>query len=166
MSAWTYTTPPDWFPTAIAVEMGWKNPTTGELLVAISNFTAKNTDVSTAPTIVGVTLNDGPLVTDETLLVVVEFSEAVVAFGTPRIEIQFNGETRWAQFDAGASTPTHVAFSYLVTAEDVAAAGEVTLGTIIDKTNGSIADVLPGGGVQAIPSILGIEPSSTLVSFN
>ena len=167
MSAWTRTTPPTWFPTAVVGAMGWEHPTTGELLVAISNFTAKNTDVLSLVTIVDATANNEALATGDSLIVVVEFSEAVAVLGTPSIELTVGAETRTLSFDAVASTATHVAFSYEVTEDDVAAAGTITVGTAIDLTEGGIYDVLPGGGVSPVAGPLSIvAPATNLVAFN
>ena len=167
MSAWSYTNPPEWFPTAVAADMGWKNPDTEELLVAISNFAAKNGDVVVVPSIVGVTANNEALVTGDSLIVVVEFSEAVTVMGTPSIVLNVGAETRTLSFDATTSDSTHVAFSYTVAEEDSAVAGDVIVGTEIDLTNGSIYDVLPSGGMQKIlPPVSFAAPVTDLVSLN
>ena len=167
MSAWTRTDPPTWFPTAVVGAMGWEHPTTGELLVAISNFTAKNTDVLSLVTVVGATANNEALTTGESLIVVVQFSEAVAVLGTPSIALTVGAGSRTLAFDAAASTATHVAFSYEVTEEDVAAAGTITIGTSVDLTSGGIYDVLPGGGVSPVAGPISfVAPASNLVAFN
>lgn len=167
MSTWTRTTPPTWFPTAVVGAMGWEHPTTGELLVAISNFTAKNTDVLSLVTVVGATVNNEALTTGDSLIVVVQFSEAVAVLGTPSIALTVGAGSRTLTFDAAASTPTHVAFSYEVTAADVAAAGTITVGTSVNLTSGGIYDVLPGGGVSPVAGPISFAaPTSNLVRFN
>lgn len=167
MSTWTRTTPPTWFPTAVVGAMGWEHPTTGELLVAISNFTAKNTDVLSLVTVVGATVNNEALTTGDSLIVVVQFSEAVAVLGTPSIALTVGAGSRTLTFDAAASTPTHVAFSYEVTAADVAAAGTITVGTSVNLASGRICDVLPGGGVSPVAGPISFAaPTSNLVRFN
>ena len=167
MSTWTRTTPPTWFPTAVVGEMGWEHPTTGELLVAISNFTAKNTDVLSLVTVVGATVNNEALTTGDSLIVVVQFSEAVAVLGTPSIALTVGAGSRTLAFDAAASTPTHAAFSYEVTAADVAAAGTITVGTSVNLASGRICDVLPGGGVSPVAGPISFAaPTSNLVRFN
>ena len=167
MSTWTRTTPPTWFPTAVVGAMGWEHPTTGELLVAISNFTAKNTDVLSLVTVVGATVNNEALTTGDSLIVVVQFSEAVAVLGTPSIALTVGAGSRTLTFDAAASTATHVAFSYEVTAADVAAAGTITVGTSVNLASGRICDVLPGGGVSPVAGPISFAaPTSNLVRFN
>lgn len=167
MSTWTRTTPPTWFPTAVVGAMGWEHPTTGELLVAISNFTAKNTDVLSLVTVVGATVNNEALTTGDSLIVVVQFSEAVAVLGTPSIALSVGAGSRTLTFDAAASTATHVAFSYEVTAADVAAAGTITVGTSVNLASGRICDVLPGGGVSPVAGPISFAaPTSNLVRFN
>ena len=167
MSTWTRTTPPTWFPTAVVGAMGWEHPTTGELLVAISNFTAKNTDVLSLVTVVGATVNNEALTTGDSLIVVVQFSEAVAVLGTPSIALTVGAGSRTLTFDAAASTPTHAAFSYDVTAADVAAAGTITVGTSVNLASGRICDVLPGGGVSPVAGPISFAaPTSNLVRFN
>ena len=167
MSTWTRTTPPTWFPTAVVGAMGWEHPTTGELLVAISNFTAKNTDVLSLVTVVGATVNNEALTTGDSLIVVVRFSEAVAVLGTPSIALTVGAGSRTLTFDAAASTATHVAFSYEVTAADVAAAGTITVGTSVNLASGRICDVLPGGGVSPVAGPISFAaPTSNLVRFN
>ena len=167
MSTWTRTTPPTWFPTAVVGAMGWEHPTTGELLVAISNFAAKNTDVLSLVTVVGATVNNEALTTGDSLIVVVQFSEAVAVLGTPSIALTVGAGSRTLTFDAAASTATHVAFSYEVTAADVAAAGTITVGTSVNLASGRICDVLPGGGVSRVAGPISFAaPTSNLVRFN
>lgn len=167
MSAWTRTTPPAWFSTAVVGKMGWENPTTGELLVAISNLQAKNADETDPVTIVAVTANNEPLVTGDSLIVVVQFSEAVAVIGSPEIALTVGAESRVLQFDSANSTATHVAFSYTVVEDDVAAAGTISVDTSIDLTNGGVYDILPGGALSPVEApITFVAPTTALVSFN
>ena len=167
MSAWTRTTPPTWFSTAVVGKMGWENPTTGELLVAISNLQAKNADEVDPVTIVAVTANNEPLVTGDSLIVVVQFSEAVAVVGSPEIALTVGAESRVLQFDSANSTATHVAFSYTVVEDDVATAGTISVDTSIDLTNGGVYDILPGGALSPVAApITFVAPATALVSFN
>jgi hypothetical protein len=54
MGNFTYTDAPSWFPGAVANEMGWINSDTGEVLVAINDLDAKQTDINDEPTFAGV----------------------------------------------------------------------------------------------------------------
>lgn len=168
MSSWSYTTPPTWFPTAVVSPGGWKNPDTNELLVAIGNLEAKRTDITTPPTVVGVTVNNQVLTTGGTLVVVVQFSEPVAVLGTPTINLLVSGGgTRKLTFDSAMSTATMLAFDYTVLAGDVAAAGTVTVGTSINTATGDVYDVLPGGGLSKITTpITFTAPATNLVKFN
>lgn len=168
MSAWTRTTPPTWFPTAVVGTMGWEHPTTGELLVAISNLAAKNGDEVVTPSIVGVTVNNEPLETGGSLVVVVEFDEAVAVVGVPTIELTIGLEAKNLFFDSANSTATHVAFSYEVTELDAATAGEVVVGTeiVVDEFN-AVYDVLPGGSLVRIEDpVTFVSPDTTSVTMN
>lgn len=168
MSGWSYTTPPTWFPTAVVSAGGWKNPDTNELLVAIGNLEVKNTDATTLPTIVGVTVNNEALTTGGTLVVVVEFSEPVAVLGSPTIDLLVSGGgTRKLTFDSAMSTATLLAFDYTVVEADSAVAGDVTVGTEIGVTTGDVYDVLPGGGLSKITDTISFTaPATNLVTFN
>lgn len=168
MSVWTRTDPPTWFPTAVVGTMGWEHPDTGELLVAISNFATKNGDVVALPTVVGVTVNNEILETGDSLIVVVEFSEAVAVVGIPTIELTIGAEAKNLFFDSANSTATHVAFSYEVTELDSATAGEVVVGTeiVVDEFN-AVYNVLPGGSLSLISDpITFVAPVTDNVAIN
>lgn len=54
MGNFTYTTAPSWKTDAVATAKGWEDPDTGEVLVAINDLDAKQTDIAAEPTFVGV----------------------------------------------------------------------------------------------------------------
>lgn len=145
MPAWTQTTPPTWFPTAVASPAGWRDPVTGELLVAIQNLAEKGVDATEIPTFAAALVSAVSMIVGSYMEIDVTPLEPVAVTGIPKIALNLGAETRTLNYDKTHSSSTLLKFKYKVTATDpLCAAGTITIGSEI--TGGTIADILPGGG--------------------
>jgi hypothetical protein len=88
-------------------------------------------------------------VTGDVMLVTVTASEAVTIDGIPKLVLTFDATERNAFFDAATSTSTSLKFKYTVVAEDVATAGQFSIGTDITLDT-NISDNLAAGGYVPI----------------
>lgn len=170
MSSWNYTTAPSWNPTATPSAAGWNDATSGELLVSIRDLSSKRTDANVAPTISSASLVGGnsPKVTGGTITVAVTFSEQVKVLGDCYVTLNVGAGTRKMVYDPALTVDNIVAFTYTVTASDVATAGQVTIANTITRgEGGNLVDVLNGGGEQRVVTIGTFTvPATNLITLN
>lgn len=121
-----------------------------ELLISIRNLTDKivwRTDVVTAPTLTASFSTDGTppgLVTGNTMTVLVESNEYLEIDDEAYVEIDINGTIRMATyaFDQTEADALDYKFNYVLTAEDTATAGQVSIG---NSVQGVVYDIVARG---------------------
>lgn len=161
MSQWTLETAPKHAPTATATTRGWENAS-GEVLVAIGNLLAKQTDSAAVPTFGTAAFSAAAtysLATFDVITITLTANEPVIVTGSPTIALTlFGGAVRAATYNSATSTDTSLKFDYTLTALDPTGA-VVSTGTA--TASGSIYDKLPGGGRKLIP-----QGSRTFIAAN
>jgi trimeric autotransporter adhesin len=154
MPLWSYAHPPVYHPTAVASPGGWKDPVTNELLVAISNFTAKNADAIIVPTYTLAVPANGTYVDGNVLTVTVASTEPLFVEGTPSIALTIGAKNAQLVYNPADSTPTALKFEYTVVSGDSAPSGIVVANiislTTVGKGKNAITDQIVGGGGEAI----------------
>jgi hypothetical protein len=169
MPSWSYAHPPTWHPTAVASAGGWMNPTTGEIIVAISNFTAKNADAIIVPTYTLAVPANSTYVDGNILTVIVTSTEPLYVEGSPAIALTIGAKNTNFVYNPLTSTPTALHFDYTVVSGDSAPSGIVVGNTIslttVGKGKNAITDQITGGGGEAIlPAALTFTvPDTTLI---
>ena len=138
--------------------------------------TASNVaSASTAATIERVEITSDPGTDDryaigDVIEATVTFSAAVTVSGAPYLELDFGGqEARRADYAAGASTATALAFTYPVAAGDAAADGIAIGANRLQRDGGTIGNesgmdaILTHAGVAADPAhkVDGVRPTLT-----
>ena len=139
--------------------------------------TASNVaSASTAATIERVEITSDPGTDDryaigDVIEATVTFSAAVTVSGAPYLELDFGRqEARRADYAAGASTATALAFTYPVAAGDAAAAGIAIGANRLQRDGGTIGNesgmdaILTHAGVAADPAhkVDGVRPTLTV----
>lgn len=155
MSNWSIKTPPTFFPTATATNQGWINPATGELLVALSGLTAKNTDALSVPTFTLAVPANGTYNAAGVLTFTVTASEPVIVTGAPTLGVTIGSTLRDAVYDPDTSTATALVFKYTIQTGEVDANGiavnnVLTLG-VTGKGKSKIVDVVADSTGAAVP---------------
>lgn len=138
MSLWSKDKAPTFFPTAVQTEAGWVNPTTGEVLVAISELTDKagGADVQTTR------FEHSTYVQGAVLRVLVHFNEKVDVTVGATIEAAWSGLSGNVTLTAAAQTGVYQAiFEGVVPSEagTLSVAAQTILGTIVDNDGGDPA---------------------------
>ena len=96
----------------------------------------------------------------------VNTNEAVVVTGTPRLTLTIGSATRFANYNAGASTSTTLVFRYAVQAGDFDADG-ITVSSPVDLNGGTIRDAAGNNLVltYTAPNTTGIRIQTYQVVF-
>ena len=103
---------------------------------------------------------DATYIIDQFLEFSVNFSESVVVTGTPRLHLDLNGTTGYAQY-ASNNSSTELIFRYMVQSENEDNDGiEITNSGLIDYNGGSITDEAGNpvntGIMLSVPSLTGV----------
>lgn len=169
MSNWSIKSPPTYFPTATATNLGWTDPVTGEVLVALAGLTAKRTDALIVPTFTLAVPADGTYNAGMTLTFTVTASEPVIVTGAPTLGVTIGSTLRDAAYDPVTSTSTALVFKYTIQAGEVDANGiavnsGLTLG-VTGKGKSKIIDVIADSTGSAVPdaSVTFTVPSTVAV---
>lgn len=134
MPLWTNVKPPHWVPDAVATNSGWADPDSGEVYVAIGGLTDR-----AASAISRIMVEKTVYKLGDKIKVYVHFSEPVTVTGTPRLTIQFNEQSRTADYAAGSESNV-LTFEYTTQAGDDALVGEVVAVSPIDLNSGTLVD--------------------------
>src|SRR6185437_13524144 len=139
MSNWSLKNPPSYRTDAVAGPEGWKDPVTGEVLVAIGGLTTKQVPLASWPTF--------------TLAVP---ANGTYPAGTPSIDVTFGTTVRQAQFTGIDVTNKILTFEYTTIAGDDAPSGIVVSNTIDLNTTGKgksrVVDELSLNSGETIPA--------------
>lgn len=142
------------------------------------------TYATAAPNVLSVTTMDGTYTAGESILINVNFDDAVVVSGNPRLQVDIGGTTRYADYDTHGGVV--VRFRYVAQAGDLAPSGiglapSISLnGGTIESTGGTAANLtlngipdLSGGVVDAVaPTAISSTvsgspaPDATTVGFD
>jgi len=174
MSQWSYTKKPNWVGdgkdaynanNVVPTTKGWEYQPTGEVLVAISSLSVKNTDVTTVPTFTAIATYSGTsaMITGDVLTVTLTSSEPVKVNGTPEIGLTIGVNTRALVFNPALSTNTSLVFDYTIVAGDTAVATGVSVAAL--TTGGSVYDIIDGGALIAA-SVTYVAPNVSTVTVN
>lgn len=123
---------------------------------------------NTAPTLTSVTAPvNGTYLLNQNMIFTAAFSEAVIVSGTPRLTLDINGVTRYANYVSGSGTSS-LTFRYTITSTDQDLNG-IGLFSPIDLNAGSIADAasLASSLAFTVPnttSVLAAGDSPTILS--
>lgn len=157
--SWTLSSPPSWFPDAVATDKGWVDPATGELLVAIRGLNVKNA----GPTIQRVT-RVGSITKYGRSSVIsfrVKFNEVVTVTGSPRIPLTIGADSsKFLTYASGTGTSA-LTFSYTVGTTET---GAVSLASPIGLNSGTILDSLSTAATLTFtaPDTSGVTVDTTL----
>lgn len=174
MSQWSYIKKPNWVgdgkdtylaTNIVATTRGWEYQPTGEVLVAISSLSIKNSDAIVAPIFTAAVSYSGTssMVTGDVITVTLTSSEPVSVNGVPKIALTIGDNTRELVYDGGQSTDTSLVFTYTITASDSAIASGVIISGV--TTGGSVYDILPDGAlVTTTVSFTAPNTSTTTVN--
>ena len=112
---------------------GWSQPGEGSTLIVVPEV--DSVDFGSDPG------TDKTYKQDDTIQVTVKFTEDVTvntAGGTPEIDLVIDSITRKAEYAAGSSTATEVAFEYVVMADDVDTNGASIRANSLEANGGTI----------------------------
>lgn len=118
-----------------------------EVLVGLSELLAKKADAAGVPTFTLAVPANATYGTGQVLTFTVTPSEAVEVTNTPRIQLTIGAATKYALYDAAASTDTSMVFKYTVVAGDASGGGGITVANTINlNTTGKVKDKIAIGG--------------------
>lgn len=156
MSNWSLKNPPTYRTDAVAGPEGWKDPVTGEVLVAIGGLTTKKAPLASWPTFTLAVPANGTYPAGTTLTFTVTASSVVAVAGTPSIDVTFGTTVRQAQFTGIDSTQKILTFAYTTVAGDDAPSGIAVNNTIdlntVGKGKSRVVDELTLNSGETIPA--------------
>lgn len=173
MSQFNYTKKPNWVGDGkdtydanniVPTPKGWVYQPTGEVLVALGNLQAINTDALVVPTFTAAVAYSGTssMVTGDVITVTITASEDISVSGTPHIALTIGVNTRQLTLDS--TTHNTAVFKYTIVAGDAATAGNVSVaGTV---TGGYVSDVLPEGKEKPVASVTFSAPDTSTTTVN
>ena len=152
MSSWSKSTPPIWFPTAVATMHGWEDPISHEILVSVPQGALLDT-----PAHLTVIFADKPYyVPGGTITFAVYFSKAVTVTGTPQLVVQIGENARTVDYTSGSGTNI-LLFDWTIASDDRCSSGAMTV-TALNLNGGTITDVASDITVFSPSVFLGVRP--------
>ena len=135
MSQWSLTSKPNFYPAdkVVATAKGWEHADTGEVLVCLRGLNSATTDAADAVGWTATVTYSGTeaMVTDDVITIVITGDETSFVTRNSYVGLGIGEATRSAIYDGVTSTDTAQKFNYTITADDVALATGVVVGTTI-----------------------------------